>query len=651
MKSKIARYVALILSSAMLLTSCSAKKKDPYTPVLPTASEEAGVYVKPVSGLSSDFIKGMDISSLISEEDSGVKYYDENGEEQDLFRILADNGINYIRVRVWNNPYDADGNGYGGGNCDVEKAAELGKRAADYGMRLLVDFHYSDFWADPNKQYTPVEWRRQDIDTKAQLLYDFTVDALEEIIDEGADVGMVQIGNEINNGLSGEYDTANIMRLLSTASEAVRSVDPDIKIAVHYTGIDAFDDTMLRAQTLQDYDIDYDIFGVSYYPYWHGTMDNMENVLRSISSTYGKDTCVLETSYMYTGDDGDCFGNSLAGEDAIEGYPASVDGQAKCIRDIIQHASDAGSLGVFYWEGAWIPVGNEYESNYALWEENGSGWASSFSVSYDSQDAGKYFGGCSWDNQAFFDNEGHVLPSLGVFKYVDYGATAPLRIMAYGEVSVEVQIGNDLVLPETIPAYYNDPDVTDGVPVTWDAADIDTSVAGTYEITGTTSDGTSIAGTVKVANINYISNPSFEDVDMTMWEVNDYGDGHSTDRLTKSGDAHSGDNSFHFWSESPISFTVSQSFTDLAAGPYAATCQIQGGDVGDGAVIYVYITVNGTEYASDPVELTGWVNWQTALVTGVEINEGDDVTVGVHVEAAGGGWGTIDDVEFYSELA
>ena len=237
MKSKIARYVALILSSAMLLTSCSAKKKDPYTPVLPTASEEAGIYVKPVSGLSSDFIKGMDISSLISEEDSGVKYYDENGEEQDLFKILADNGINYIRVRVWNNPYDADGNGYGGGNCDVEKAAELGKRAADYGMRLLVDFHYSDFWADPNKQYTPVEWRRQDIDTKAQLLYDFTVDALEEIIDEGADVGMVQIGNEINNGLSGEYDTANIMRLLSTASEAVRSVDPDIKIAVHYTGI------------------------------------------------------------------------------------------------------------------------------------------------------------------------------------------------------------------------------------------------------------------------------------------------------------------------------------------------------------------------------------------------------------------------------
>ena len=212
MKSKIARYVALILSSAMLLTSCSAKKKDPYTPVLPTASEEAGVYVKPVSGLSSDFIKGMDISSLISEEDSGVKYYDENGEEQDLFKILADNGINYIRVRVWNNPYDADGNGYGGGNCDVEKAAELGKRAADYGMRLLVDFHYSDFWADPNKQYTPVEWRRQDIDTKAQLLYDFTVDALEEIIDEGADVLKQPPGKLKRTAIENDQRDVHLMR-------------------------------------------------------------------------------------------------------------------------------------------------------------------------------------------------------------------------------------------------------------------------------------------------------------------------------------------------------------------------------------------------------------------------------------------------------
>lgn len=651
MKNKLKRYAAVILATSMLCAACSKKEKEVYEPVLPTASEEADIFVEPIPNMPDDFIKGMDISSLIAEEESGVKYYDENGEEQDLLKILADNGINYIRVRVWNNPYDAEGNGYGGGNCDVEKAAEIGSRAADYGMKLLVDFHYSDFWADPNKQFTPVEWRRISVEEKAQLLYDFTVSSLEEIMDEGADVGMVQIGNEINNGMSGEYEIPNIMTLLTSASEAVRSVDPDIKIAVHYTEIDAREDTLQKAATLEQYGVDYDVFGVSYYPYWHGTMDNMEDVLSTIKSTYGKDTCVLETSYMFTGEDGDMFGNSLSGEDVIDGYPATVQGQASCIRDIMAHAVSAGSLGVFYWEGAWIPVGNSYESNYSIWEEHGSGWASSYSTAYDSQDAGKYFGGCSWDNQAFFDFEGHVLPSLGVFKYVNYGATAPLEVMAYGDVYVEVQIGEPLIMPETVPAYYNDPKVTDGVPVTWDEIDIDTNVAGSYEVSGVTEDGTAIIATVKVANINYIVNPGFEDVDMTMWDVNDMGDGNSTDRQTKAGDAYDGENSFHFWSTSDISFTVSQTFTDLPAGSYAATCQIQGGDVGDNAQIYIFIEVNGNEITSSPVELAGWVNWQTALVNGVQIEEGDTVTVGVHVEAAAEGWGTIDAVEFYSEMA
>ena len=145
-----------------------------YTAALPEAKENADVFVEPVNGLSQDFIRGMDISSLIAEEESGVVYYDENGNARDIFEILADAGINYIRVRIWNHPYDADGNGYGGGNCDVEKAAQLGRRAAEHGMQLLVDFHYSDFWADPNKQYAPTEWARKDVVEKAALIDEFT---------------------------------------------------------------------------------------------------------------------------------------------------------------------------------------------------------------------------------------------------------------------------------------------------------------------------------------------------------------------------------------------------------------------------------------------------------------------------------------------
>ena len=122
-----------------------------------------------IDNLPEDFIKGMDISSVLAEEASGVKYYNEEGEEEDLFKILADSGVNYIRVRGWNHPFDADGNGYGGGNCDVETAKEIGKRAAKYGMKLNVDFHYSDFWTDPKTQKCPGAWKGTTTDEKAQL--------------------------------------------------------------------------------------------------------------------------------------------------------------------------------------------------------------------------------------------------------------------------------------------------------------------------------------------------------------------------------------------------------------------------------------------------------------------------------------------------
>ena len=161
MKKKI---VSLALGAMMALSALTGCGESTYKAELPTASEQADIFVAPVEGLSEDFIKGMDISTVIAQEESGVKYYNEDGEEEDLFKILADSGINYIRVRVWNNPYDEDGNGYGGGNNDVEKAAKIGKRAAKYGMKLLVDFHYSDFWADPNKQYAPVEWKDKTVE-------------------------------------------------------------------------------------------------------------------------------------------------------------------------------------------------------------------------------------------------------------------------------------------------------------------------------------------------------------------------------------------------------------------------------------------------------------------------------------------------------
>ncbi|MBO7634476.1 MAG: glycosyl hydrolase 53 family protein, partial [Lachnospiraceae bacterium] len=140
--------------------------------------EGSSLYVEKVDNLPDNFIFGMDSSAVFAEEASGVKYYNFAGEEEDVFKILADNGVNYIRVRVWNNPFDANGNGFGGGNCDINTAVEIGNRATKYGLRLLVDFHYSDFWADPGKQMVPLEWAGMEIEAKSEALYNYTLDCL-----------------------------------------------------------------------------------------------------------------------------------------------------------------------------------------------------------------------------------------------------------------------------------------------------------------------------------------------------------------------------------------------------------------------------------------------------------------------------------------
>lgn len=416
------RKIICLLLSAAIISGISASCRADDSRVSEQTSSESAQLVEPVDGLANDFIKGMDISSIIAQEQSGVVYYDKDGHEQDIFRTLADAEVNYIRVRVWNDPYDIDGHGYGGGNCDAAKAAEIGKRAAACGMKLLVDFHYSDFWADPSRQISPKAWEGMTLEQKQTALYDFTSESLETILSAGADVSIVQIGNEINNGMAGETDNEAVISLLKSGIAAVRDTSKkhscQIKTAVHYTDVNDYNKMMYYVENLYEHELDYDIFGVSYYPFWHGSMADLTAVLRDITKKSGNQTAVLETSYPYTTDEGDGFANSISAPEPAKGYPATVQGQAACIRDVIAAASDADAIGVFYWEGAWIPVGSSASANSALWEQYGSGWASSCSAGYDPDNAGRYFGGSSWDNQAFFDFDGHPLESLSVFKAI-----------------------------------------------------------------------------------------------------------------------------------------------------------------------------------------------------------------------------------------
>ena len=631
------------------------EKIDVTTFSLPDGPEESGIFVQPIADISDDFIRGMDASAVLAVENSGAKYYGFDGEEQDVFKTLAEAGVNYIRLRVWNDPYDENGNGYGGGNNDVATAIELGKRATQYGMKVCIDFHYSDFWADPTKQYVPKAWKGMNLEQKSDALYDFTVTSLTDILNAGVDVCMVQVGNEINKGMSGETFMSSVAELLKAGSSAVREVSKaagkDIQVAVHYTDIDKQGEVAKITADLDKYGVDYDIFAMSYYSFWHGSMENMQDMAEYVQDTYGKKVVIAETSYCYTTEDGDGSGNSVSGDgDLVDGYDATVQGQADMLRDICAAADEADIMGVFYWEGTWIPVGPADADNSSIWEKYGSGWASSYSGSYDPKDAGKYYGGCSWDNQAMFDFTGHPLDSLKVFRELKYGATAPLAVEKVPDVEVSCNVGAELALPETAQVVYNDKTANREVPVVWDAeqiAAIDTNIGGSYQVDGILQDEEldeeyrTVVANVEVKLINYVVNSGFEDFDTSMWNVTYNGKENPTDYQVNAKDARTGETAFHFWSVSEMDFSIEQEVTGLEPGTYQLSAFSQGGDMLSSSVLELYAIADGQEYTQQ-FELTGYADWKEPTVADIKLTR-DTIVVGVRMKCNGGSWGTVDD--------
>lgn len=550
-------------------------------------------------------MEGVDISSFASLIDSGVTFYDFDGNELDeagFFDLLADCGVNYVRIRVWNDPYDSEGNSYGGGNCDVDQAIRMGQWATEAGLKVAIDFHYSDFWADPGKQFAPKAWEDMTLKEKVEALGSWTKEALTEILEAGVDVGMVQIGNETTTGMAGETDWSNMCKLFSAGSAAVREVseafETEILVALHFANPESGKYETF-AKILAQNEVDYDVFASSYYPYWHGTLENLTETLSSIAEKYDKYVIVAETSWAYTLEDGDGSGNTVAegNNDTAYGdlvyYDFSVQGQADEISAVISAmAETTNGIGVFYWEPAWIPVQvydadaddaeTILEENQEIWETYGSGWASSYAAEYDPDDAGVYYGGSAVDNQALFDFEGYPLESLKTFEYVKTGTTA------------------ERVIVET---------------------EAETEFLDTVE--------------------NLLENGDFEDGD-TAWTVTGTGGGIKD---TETSNVWSGVFCLHFWSSSDFAFEAAQEVT-LEPGVYTLTVYLQGGDAGDDDTFTMYVETDDGTVTVD-AELTGWRNWSTPTIEDIEITETTTITVGCTVDASAGCWGAWDDFVLY----
>lgn len=412
--------------------------RDPYKYGDDTGLKQQKVTIKKVKNMSDSTIRGIDISSYTALKKAGVKYYDNEEKEASLLKVLSDNGVNYIRIRIWNDPYNEKGETYGGGSNDVKAGLEIAKEAAKYNIKVLLGFHYSDFWADPAVQLLPKAWEkdRNNQEKMCSNVYEFTKETLEQFKDAGADIGMVQVGNEISQGMMGimhrtkanvwqeEEKSVLIDSYLNAGARAVRECVPDALVAIHLDtlNLSIYKDAMNAWERDK---VDYDVLGSSSYAFWAGKnmLGNVRKAGNYVASR-GKLFAVLETSWLNSQKDADGTVNMVNNtKDAV--YKVGPQGQADMLSDLYDAIlSNDNGLGAFYWEGAWIPVKAgwvNWKYNKEMANEFGTGWATENAGGYYPKSKLYYngnpvWGGDSWDNQTLFDDKGYPLDSLRFYK-------------------------------------------------------------------------------------------------------------------------------------------------------------------------------------------------------------------------------------------
>lgn len=365
-------------------------------------------------------IKGMDISTLLEVEALGARYYDRTDDgyvRRELLDILKDYGFDSVRLRLWHTPYSADAAPYGAGTNDLERTVRMAKRAKEKGFSVLLDIHYSDFWTDPGKQIKPKAWKDYDDARLVQAVYTYTAEVMERLKAESAAPDMVQVGNELSNGLlwpngrTPAYD--KIQMFVNAGIRGVRKVDSSIPVMLH---LDNGGNNALYREWFDhfmDGGEEFEYIGLSYYPFWHGTLQMLSDNMNDIAVRYRKKLIVAEVSMGFTMEDYAAYEKLPAGERkgmatkpalaAKVPYPMTKQGQCDFMQDLMQvikDVPDGAGCGFYYWEGAWIPVA-------------GSGWATKESLEY-MQDPGPC--GNEWANQALFDYEGRILPAMRVIR-------------------------------------------------------------------------------------------------------------------------------------------------------------------------------------------------------------------------------------------
>lgn len=592
----------------------------------------AAVQVNPIENLSTDFIKGADVSIMPELERNGTKFYD-NGIEQDGLTILKNHGVNWIRVRIWNNPYVVGPEGVGGGNTDEAKAIEMAKRAKALGMKVLVDFHYSDFWVDPGQQKKPDAWKNDSGDKLVDDVYAYTAKVMQDFNAQGVTPDMVQVGNELNNGMLWPEaqlteDNPNgykfLAKLLNAGLQAVHDNDKDnkVKTMIHLAGVDVnlyhtFFDNLIVKNKVNDFDI----IGMSFYPFWHGTMDDLKNTMNDVSAKYNKDVIAVETAFGYTLEDADFEKNNFGtNEEKVSGYKATVQGQATGLRDVmatVASVNDNRGLGIFYWAPDWVI--NEKVG----WKSNG--------------------GGNGWDNLTLFDTKGNALESMDTFNLVSDPNNQYIepQVTTINTVDVkDVSLYSNVDLPQTVGVYSND--AVKNMSVKWDVAKPIFAKPGNYTISGTVEGLAQKAiANIEVKNkMNLVLNGNFENETLNGWDI--VGDSSAINLAWNQGDVRD-KCAMHYWNNKPFNVIIKQKLKGLSDGKYTLSCWTQGN--GLASKYQLFVKQNGVEMTTD-IKDDGWNRWHQTSIKNIEVKNGE-VEIGFILNGRPDTWGSIDDIEFY----
>lgn len=367
-------------------------------------------------------ILGIDASTHFDEVKYNAKYY-LDGKEVDPLKAFIQQNVEYFRIRVWNNPRTIDGKPYEGGNNDLDAFIKLGKLVKTYGYKIVLDIHYSDFWADPVKQFIPKEWEGCSYEELLKHVYDYTVLCLTKAKEADLPLEYIQIGNEITNGILwpvGKLDDSKSPRgnfdklaeILKSGLKAVKDTWPSLKTIIHLErsfDMHIYDEYFTNIIALG---VDFDIIGMSYYPTWHGTFDALFPNVEMCQKKFKKPVAIMEVSYPFTLEDymekDDANGHLVVCKDNYPtiknnmSYPPTLEGQAEFIRDFIKECEKRDILGIFYWEPLWLPHGEDIC------------WASKEGLAYIHEEIKTTRN--EWSNQCLFDYKGNALPGFKAFK-------------------------------------------------------------------------------------------------------------------------------------------------------------------------------------------------------------------------------------------